>query len=116
MNLETAIAKLREPEVFIFSIKKHLEENAASVELKANSDEVRAKKREESAVATILQKSKIPLNDRQYNCNTSGVNPMTREQAQKLGPEVLGLWINWELLLMKDFILIRKWYAHGKDS
>ena len=41
---------------------------------------------------------------------------MTREQAQKLGPEVLGLWNNSEQLMMKDGILIRKWYTPGKDG
>ena len=41
---------------------------------------------------------------------------MTREQAQKLGPEVLGLWNSWEQFMMKDCILIRKWYNPGKDG
>ena len=41
---------------------------------------------------------------------------MTREQAQQLGPEVLGLWNNWEQFMMKDGILIRKWYTPGKDG
>ena len=95
-NLETAIAKLREPEVFLLSITEPSEENVASVELKASSDEVRAKQREDSAITTILQKAMVPLSDRQYNCSTFGVKPMTREHAQKLGPEVLGLWNNWE--------------------
>ena len=31
---------------------------------------------------------------------------MTSEQAQKLGPEVLGLWNNWKQFMMKDGILI----------
>ena len=39
MNLETAIAKLRETEVFLLSITEHSEENMATVELKASSDE-----------------------------------------------------------------------------
>ena len=52
MNLETTIAKLREPEVFLLSITEHSEENVASVERKASSDEVRAKEREDSAIAT----------------------------------------------------------------
>ena len=98
------------------SITEYSEENGASVELKASSDEVRAKQREDSAIATILQKATVPLNDRQYNCRTFGVNPMTMEQAQKLGPEVLGLWNNWEQFMMKDGILIRKWYTPGKDG
>ena len=50
MNLETAYAKLREPELFLLSITENLEENVASVELKASSDEVRAKQREDSAI------------------------------------------------------------------
>ena len=54
-NLETAIAKLREPKVFLLSITQHSEENLTSVELKASSDEVRAKQREDLAIATILQ-------------------------------------------------------------
>ena len=115
-NLETAIAKLREPEVFLLSITQHSEENVTSVELKASSDEVRAKQREDLAIATILQKATVPLNDRQYSCSTFGVNPMTREQAQKLGPEVLGLWNNWEQFMMKDGILKRMWYTPGKDG
>ena len=44
---------------------------------------------------------------------------MTREQAQKLGPEVLGLWNNWEQFMMKDGILIpkcRMCYTPGKDG
>ena len=41
---------------------------------------------------------------------------MTREQAQKLGPEVLGLWSNWEQFMMKDGILIQRWYSPGKDG
>ena len=41
---------------------------------------------------------------------------MTREQAQKLGPEVLGLRNNWEQFKMKDGIPIRKWYTPGKDG
>ena len=86
MNLETAIAKLREPEVLLL-ITEQSEENVTSVELKSNSDEVRAKQWEDLAIATILQKSTVPLNDRQYNCSTFGVKPMTREQAQKLAPE-----------------------------
>ena len=115
-NLETAIAKLREPEVFLLSITQQSEENVTSVELKASSDEVRAKQREDLAIATILQKATVPLNDRQYNGSTFGVNPMTRKQAQKLEPEVLGLWNNWEQFMMKDGMIIRKWYAPGKDG
>ena len=30
---------------------------------------------------------------------------MTREQLQKLGPEVLWLWSNWEQIMIKDVIL-----------
>ena len=70
-NLETAIAKLREPEVFLLSIAEPPEENVASVELKAGSEEVRAKQREDSAITTVLQKAMVPLSDRQYNCSTS---------------------------------------------
>ena len=105
MNLETAIAR------FFFN-----KENVASVEFKASSVENSAKQREDPAIATILEKATIPLNDRQYSCNTFGVNPMTREQTQKLGPEVLGFWYNWEQFTMKDGILIRKWYTPGKDG
>ena len=64
----------------------------------------------------ILQKATIPLKDRQYNCSTFGVNPMTRVQAQKLGPEVIRLWNNREQFMMKDGIIIRKWYTPGKDG
>ena len=98
------------------SITEHLEENVASVELKASSVEGGAKQRKDTAIVTILQKATIPLNDRQYNCSTFGANPMTREQTQKLGPEVLGLWNNWEQFMMKDGKLIRKWYTPGKDG
>ena len=70
MNLATTIAKLREPEIFILPITEHSEENVASVELKASSDEVRTRQREDPAIATILQRDTIPLNDRQYNCST----------------------------------------------
>ena len=56
MNLETATGKLREPEVFLLSITEYSDKNVASVELKANNDENRAKQREDSAIATILQK------------------------------------------------------------
>ena len=115
-NLETAVAKLREPEVFLLSITQHSEENVTSVELKASSHEVRAKQREDLAIATIMQKATVPLKDRQYNFSTFAVKPMTREQAQKLGPEVLGLWNNWEQFMMKDGILIGKWYTPGKDE
>ena len=86
------------------------------MEFKASSVEGGAKQRKDTAIATILQKATIPLNDRQYNCSTFGVNPMTREQTQKLGPEVLGFWYNWEQFTMKDCILIRKWYTPGKDG
>ena len=63
----------------------------ALVELEASSDEGRAKQKEDSAIATILQKATVRLNDRQYICSTFGVNPMTREPGQKLGFEDLGL-------------------------
>ena len=72
--------------------------------------------REDSAIATILHNAMIPLNDRHYNCSTFGVNPMTGEHAKKLWPEVLGLWNNWDQFMMKDGILIRKWYTPGKDG
>ena len=109
VNLETAIAKMREPEVFVLSKTELSEQNVASVELKASSDEVRVnrvKQREDSAIATILQKTIAPLNDRQYKCRTFGVNPMTKEQAQNLGREVFRLRNNWERFMMKDGILI----------
>ena len=41
---------------------------------------------------------------------------MSREQVQNKGPEILGLWNNWEQFMMKDSILIRKWYTPGKDG
>ena len=41
---------------------------------------------------------------------------MTGEHAKKLWPKVLGLWNNWEQFMMKDGILIRKWYTPGKDG
>ena len=41
---------------------------------------------------------------------------MTRKQAQKLGPEVFGFWNNWEQFLMRDGILMRKWYTPVKDD
>ena len=56
MNLETATGKLREPEVNLLSITEYLDKNVASVELKASNDENRAIQREDSAIATILQK------------------------------------------------------------
>ena len=91
-NMETAIAKLREPEVL--SIMEHSEENVALVGIKASSDEIRAKQSEDSVITTILQKTLVPQNKRLYNCSTFGVKSMTREQAQKLGLQVLGLRYN----------------------
>ena len=41
---------------------------------------------------------------------------MTREQAQKLGPEVLGLLNSWEQFMMKDGILIQNWCNPGKEG
>ena len=41
---------------------------------------------------------------------------MTREQARKLGPAILGLWIIWEQFIMRDGKLIRKLYIPGKDG
>ena len=111
MILETAIAKLREPEVILLLITEHSEVNMASVELKASSDEVKAKQKEDSAIASILPKSMTALNDRNYNCSIFGVNQMTREEAQKLGPEFLGSKNNWERFIMKDGILIQSTLA-----
>ena len=70
MNLATAIAKFREPEIFLLPITEHSVENVALVELKASSDEVRTRQREDPAIAMILQRDTIPLNDRQYHCST----------------------------------------------
>ena len=88
----------------------------ASVEPKASSDEVRAKKREDSAIALILQKAMVPLYERQINCSTLWAKPMTSEQAQKLGPEVLRLWNNWKQFMMKHDMLILKWFVPVKDG
>ena len=41
---------------------------------------------------------------------------MTREQDQKLGPEVLGLRNNWEQFIMKDGILMQKWHTPDEDD
>ena len=78
------------------------------MEFKASSVEGGAKQRKDTAIATILQKATIPLNGRQYNCSSFGANPMKREQTQKLRPEVLALWNNWEQFMMKDGKLIQK--------
>ena len=42
--------KLQKQEVFSLSITEHLEKNKALVEIKAGSDEVRAKQREDTAI------------------------------------------------------------------
>ena len=105
-ELRDGNSKMREPEVFVFSITELSEGNVVSVELKASSDEVMVKQREDSALATTLQKIMKPLNDRQYNFRTFAVNPRLREQAQKLGPEVFGLRNKWKRFMMKDGILI----------
>ena len=92
------------------------EESVASVGFQASSDKIRAEWREDTAIATIQQNATVPLNDRQYNCSAFEISPMTREQALKRSPEILGLCNNCEQLMMNDSFFIQKWYNFGKDG
>ena len=83
-------AKLAEQAVFVMvkigAFRREIGVNGP----RASSEELRAKKREVSAIGRILQKSMVPMNDRQYNCSTFWLNSTKMQITQKQRPEVLG--------------------------
>ena len=108
LDLETALSNLRKP---VFVTNEHI-----TMDFRIEEEDLIARQKQDVAINFILSLAKIPTNEPRCTRSSLGINPITKDQAQKNGPEALNLWSLWDQLEIQNGILMRRWWVTGTNE